>query len=297
LGAHDIIVHWKPPRHPNGIISYYEIKGVRDPAIDMFNVNKRDYCTEPLSYDALKRAIADEKASAKHWLQNQTSTLTTEEETVNTTDPQCCSCHKSLVEVEEEANKKVDFEDYLINTAYIRKNEVVADTFSENITRRRRQITDKNGVNLLEHLENETQYWGNDSLTETKFDFQYLVQDTFIKISNLTHFTEYNIEVRACQEGNDSIYTHDLCSVISIISTHTLPQSKHFLLIFYFVKVLSFHDLNLFFLSLFLSPLSPRLQLVLIISTKAQFLLIHRIQPKLVTMLWSSGTNQSIQMG
>lgn len=57
--------------------------------------------------------------------------------------------------------------------------------------------------------------------------FQEIVMNQkFAIIRNLSHFTEYTIEVRACHDNNPDP-KREKCSLKAITSVRTLPLSKH----------------------------------------------------------------------
>ena len=91
--------------------------------------------------------------------------------------------------------------------------------------RRRREIP-KTESNLL--LDFSTDSYVNSTAKEaptTADPHSYFKQKVTVKsaiISNLNHFTEYTIEVRACQDPNPNL-TIEYCSLKAMTSVRTLP--------------------------------------------------------------------------
>lgn len=141
----EIVIEWEEPSRPNGEVTYYLVTGTRDPQ-ELDLLNDRNYCTErkiylslfntnwvlnqflnkffydlngiAITHDTPKKPIEempslDNNCTQSHspWLKNSTKESDSEE---------CCSCKPTPVD-DLEVERRITFEDHLINSIYIKK--------------------------------------------------------------------------------------------------------------------------------------------------------------------------------
>ncbi|KAG8180786.1 hypothetical protein JTE90_012965 [Oedothorax gibbosus] len=207
----EIVISWKPPKNPNGNVTYYIVEGAYEEDTAYF-IHQRDYCLEPIAFPEYKKAIYDDESRHFGFYDNTTTSSTDSSE-----DEECCSCskdHRVLGGDDEDAEFQIHFEDFLHNKVYIK---------NPNITRRRRDISqDRPNSEGFTHLSSSQVVEGDRYLNGTLLQFKRSIyHHTFLVISNLKHFTEYTIEIRACQEARPDMRT-DPCSTKAITSVRTL---------------------------------------------------------------------------
>ncbi|XP_054160500.1 insulin receptor-like [Oppia nitens] len=219
----EIMIEWEEPSRPNGEVTHFLVTATQDMQEIEFS-SDRNYCLEPITHDTPKK-IAEEIVSENNCTQSHNPWIGPKNKSINSESEECCSCKPTIVDGME-AERRISFEDHLINTIYVKKPNIGDNSKRR---RRRRRETGKSDDNLLSHLTTES----IESNVTTKrplttsapvFQFQERVNVKSTRITNLTHFTEYTIEVRACQDRklNDNRST-DYCSLKAMTSVRTLP--------------------------------------------------------------------------
>ncbi|RWS08270.1 insulin receptor-like protein [Dinothrombium tinctorium] len=205
ISPNEIMISWGSPKNPNGIIKFYKVRGTKEPGNVILG---RNYCYEPLSYVSVKKNFTQEPTTSL-WTQNVTSQPTKNNE--------CCSCKKSIEENQDEKSSRISFEDAIINLVFVRREE----------RRRRRSISAATSAQNVTINESKSSTRTNDSANENDSP---LVSDYFetsvyqhkqVAIQNLSHFSEYNIEVQACHEQEPE--GGQRCSKTTITYVRTLP--------------------------------------------------------------------------
>ncbi|KAG8185562.1 hypothetical protein JTE90_017566 [Oedothorax gibbosus] len=229
ISHNEIVVEWKGPKHPNGLITHYIVDGIREKDSSEF-ISQRNYCNEPLVISDLRRTNQEKNGNNDSWLLEEKKKAK-EQELKN-----CCSCSKSktLPNQGDEAESQIQFEDFLHNKVYIKnphagrttKNITVVTT-----TVSSREITPdfsndtytiKPGkMSSLTPTDNVSEMTTTAVPDVQEGRFHYKVEDAmYIAVKNLHHFTEYTIEIRACQNKSD---LEDPCSSQSITTVRTFP--------------------------------------------------------------------------
>lgn len=203
----EIVLEWKLPLTPNGNVTYYIVVGEwikDDPQI----LEKRNYCSDPLS---------SEKPTVPPPILEKPSFEVDERR------KSCCACSDASQDPdnkrkENEVQSQIDFEDALQNYLYVKRNE-----------RRKRSIS---GVE--KYLDSQNMYsakdmgrLGDENKEPDRREGQIIlnVTSTTAVISQLHHFAEYRISVRACrelEEGESQNTTN--CSDWSIDTVRTLRK-------------------------------------------------------------------------
>ncbi|KAL2089632.1 hypothetical protein ACEWY4_014320 [Coilia grayii] len=206
-----IILKWKPPTEPNGNITHYLVfcqKQKEDDDLYTF-----DYC--------LKRAKLPVRTPAHMDMEGEQKNNQTEEQGKK---GRCCMCPKTETQLKKEAEEseyRKTFEDYLHNVV-----------FEIRPSRRRRSVGVANAT-FPSFLTTPTSLLSpdDDAATrpgdpEDKEPGQRLVLTVSSKesavISNLQHFTSYQIEIHACNHPDD----RKRCSMATFVNARTLPESK-----------------------------------------------------------------------
>ncbi|XP_008332774.1 insulin receptor a [Cynoglossus semilaevis] len=203
-----IILKWKPPNDPNGNITHYLVFCQRQPeAIELY---KYDYCQKGMKLPTRAPTQVDNDEEQK-WNQ-------TEEQGQGT---RCCACPKTDKELNKEKEDllyRKTFENYLHNEVFELKH-----------TRQRRAVVGiANGTLLVQttassppegtHVPDEE---GEETFESTKSVVTVLAKESTV-ISNLRHFTSYQIEIHACNHPTDPAR----CSMAAYVSARTLPEDK-----------------------------------------------------------------------
>ncbi|XP_036409651.1 insulin receptor-like [Megalops cyprinoides] len=201
-----IILKWKPPTDPNGNITHYLVFCQQQPeASDLY---KFDYCQKGMKLPSRAPTHVDND----------------EEKKLNQTDEQgqgsrCCSCPKTDKQLKKEAEEseyRKTFEDYLHNEVFeIRPSR-----------RRRSAVGVANATQPRLHttppaLPNASATGGPEEEENKKVPL-YVYSKEWTVISNLRHFTSYQIEVHACNHLTDP----SRCSMAAYVSARTMPEDK-----------------------------------------------------------------------
>ncbi|XP_054719002.1 insulin-like peptide receptor [Uloborus diversus] len=215
----EIVISWKPPKTPNGNVTHYIVEGSHDKEQADF-VNQRNYCLEPLPYPKYRKPSHDDE------LVKLPTDYVNSSFSEGNQSADCCPCEKEHRNLEDDDNAEfqIHFEDFLHNNVY-KKNP--------NLFRRKRHIPSSNqaNVSLKANVSSFGDSTGSETIDGNRFVNGSLMQfkrsvyhNTFIVISNLKHFTEYTIEVRACQDPHPNS-KRERCSSKAITSVRTLHLS------------------------------------------------------------------------
>ncbi|GIY26330.1 insulin receptor [Caerostris darwini] len=228
----EIIIAWHGPKHPNGIITHYVIDGIREKDSSEF-ISQRNYCNEPLVMSDLKKPNQEKNTEVNDLWTFEEKKKSKEDESKN-----CCSCSKtkSILSQGDDPEAQIQFEDFLHNKVYLKnphapkttKNitglstsstrEVTSNEFSnETSTFKPKRISPATPV-----IENITEAPTTLPPEPEDGSFHYEVHDAmFLAVKSLHHFTEYTIEVRACQNKDE--LDDEPCSSQSITTVRTFP--------------------------------------------------------------------------
>ncbi|KAG9332232.1 hypothetical protein JZ751_015523 [Albula glossodonta] len=202
-----IILKWKPPTDPNGNITHYKVHCQQQPeASDLY---KFDYCQQGMKLPSRAPTHIDSE----------------EEQRRNQTDEQgaggrCCACPKTDKQLKKEAEEseyRKTFENYLHN-----------EVFEIRPPRRRRSAVGVANATLPRllttppSLRNASATSGPEEDEEGKKIVLMVYSKEWTVISNLRHFTSYQIEVQACNHPTD----RGRCSMAAYVSARTMPEDK-----------------------------------------------------------------------
>ncbi|XP_024129446.1 insulin receptor a [Oryzias melastigma] len=201
-----IILKWRPPNDPNGNITHYLVFYQRQP--EASELYKFDYCQKGMKLPSRVPTQVD-SGEEKKWNQ-------TEEQGQG---KQCCTCPKTdkeLKKEQEDSEYRKTFENYLHN-----------EVFEIKRSRQRRSVMGVANATLpfLTTAPSPTGGTGLPDEDEKTFESTKTVVTVHAKestvISNLRHFTSYQIEIHAC---NEAITTP--CSMAAFVSARTMPEEK-----------------------------------------------------------------------
>ncbi|XP_071765280.1 insulin receptor a [Centroberyx gerrardi] len=203
-----IILKWKPPNDPNGNITHYLVFCQRQP--EASELYKFDYCQKGMKLPSRVPTQVDSDEEQK-WNQ-------TEEQGQGT---RCCACPKTdkeLKKEKEDSEYRKTFENYLHN-----------EVFEIKPSRQRRSAM---GIANQTHpfLTTAPSPAGGtrspkdeeESFESSKTVVTVLYAKESTVISNLRHFTSYQIEVHACNHPTDP----GRCSMAAYVSARTMPEDK-----------------------------------------------------------------------
>ncbi|XP_051549350.1 insulin receptor-like isoform X1 [Myxocyprinus asiaticus] len=200
-----IILKWKPPSEPNGNITHYLVfYQKQEEDIEFY---KYDYCQQGMKVPSRTPAHYDTEEEQK-W--NQTE--------VPGQKGHCCACPKTETQLKKEAEEtefRKTFENYLHN-----------EVFEPKPSRRRRSVGVANAT--LPNFLTTPSTLPNISTTLSSVEdkSRKMVRKVSSKestvISNLLHFTNYQIEIHACNHPTDQ----NRCSMPTYIKARTLPEVK-----------------------------------------------------------------------
>ncbi|KAJ8373287.1 hypothetical protein AAFF_G00266430 [Aldrovandia affinis] len=205
-----IILKWKPPNDPNGNITHYLVFCQQQPeASDLY---KFDYCQKGMKLPSARPTHVDNE----------------EEQKWNQTDEQgagarCCACPKTDKQLKKEAEEseyRKTFENYLHN-----------EVFEIRPSRRRRSAVGVANATLsrllttppsLPNASATSAPEEEDEEEERRKVLLWVYSKEWTVISNLRHFTSYQIEVQACNHPTDRLR----CSMAAYVSARTMPEDK-----------------------------------------------------------------------
>lgn len=204
-----LIVRWKPPTQRNGNITYYLVLWQQLAEDSELYVN--DYCTKGLK---LPTSSADTR------FDNDDGGSHGED---NDIDDKCCPCQKTegqLMEAPEGSFQK-KFENFLRNAIFIPRPpwKVVKKNSSRPFRRRR----DASLVAVGGHPSPNGSTPESSVNQTTYIDFPVNQDKVFrdrMVISNLRHFTEYRIDIHACNHAAHTVG----CSAATYVFARTMPE-------------------------------------------------------------------------
>jgi insulin receptor len=179
----EIMIEWEEPTHLNGEVTHYVVTGTRDEDF----ISKRNYCLEPVTHDTSKKVIPEEESKIDHWKKNSSAL----NESIKEDSETCCSCKKtSITEDDTEVEKRISFEDYLINSIYIKRST------NESLQRKKREIPDTQPQQSLE-LSTQSELNTTSQIPTTPPPHVYFKQifhnSKHLLIPNLININEYTI--------------------------------------------------------------------------------------------------------
>uniref|UniRef100_A0AAY4BH53 Tyrosine-protein kinase receptor n=1 Tax=Denticeps clupeoides TaxID=299321 RepID=A0AAY4BH53_9TELE len=200
-----IILKWKPPNDPNGNITHYLVHYQQQP--EASELYKFDYCQKGMKLPSRVPTQVDSEEEQK-WNQ-------TEEQGQS---GRCCACPKTEKQLKKEAEEseyRKTFENYLHN-----------EVFTLRPSRMRRSVmgvaNDTHFGTLLAGLQNATATRSPEEEAEfSKLSLRVLLKESAV-ISNLRHFTSYQIEIQACNHPEDT----NRCSMAAYVSARTMPEDR-----------------------------------------------------------------------
>ncbi|XP_034038276.1 insulin receptor a isoform X2 [Thalassophryne amazonica] len=203
-----IILKWKPPNDPNGNITHYLVFCQRQP--EAGELYKFDYCQKGMKLPSRAPTQVDSDDEQK-WNQ-------TEEQNQGA---RCCACPKTdkeLKKEKEDSEYRKTFENYLHNEVFTIKPSRQRRSVVGIANRTRSFLTPTptlpGGTRIPEDNEDE-------NLESTKTVVTVHAKESTV-ISNLRHFTSYQIEIHACNHPTDPAR----CSMAAYVSARTMPEDK-----------------------------------------------------------------------
>uniref|UniRef100_A0A665TIL1 Tyrosine-protein kinase receptor n=1 Tax=Echeneis naucrates TaxID=173247 RepID=A0A665TIL1_ECHNA len=201
-----IILKWKPPNDPNGNITHYLVFCQRQP--EASELYKFDYCQKGMKLPSRVPTQVDSDEEQK-WNQ-------TEEQGQGT---RCCACPKTdkeLKKEKEDSEYRKTFEDYLHNEVFeikqMRQRRSVMAIANQTHVFHTTAPSPPDGTHIPEDEE---------TFESTKTVVTVHAKESTV-ISNLRHFTSYQIEIHACNHPTDS----SRCSMAAYVSARTMPEDK-----------------------------------------------------------------------
>ncbi|XP_077580659.1 insulin receptor a [Stigmatopora nigra] len=201
-----IILKWKPPNDPNGNITHYLVFCQRQ--AEASELYKFDYCQKGMKLPSRVPTQVDGDEEQK-WNQ-------TEEVGPGT---RCCACPKTdkeLKKEKEELEYRKTFENYLHNEVFEMKRSRDRRSAMGVANRTRPFPTGASGQLLSTAFPEE-----EETFESTKTVVTVLAKESTV-ISNLRHFTSYQIEIHACNHPTDAAR----CSMAAYVSARTMPEDK-----------------------------------------------------------------------
>uniref|UniRef100_A0A1A8QE15 Tyrosine-protein kinase receptor n=2 Tax=Nothobranchius TaxID=28779 RepID=A0A1A8QE15_9TELE len=203
-----IILKWKPPNDPNGIITHYLVFYQRQP--EASELYKFDYCQKGMKLPSRVSTQVDSDEEQK-W--NQTEELGQ--------GTRCCACPKTdkeLKKEKEDSEYRKTFENYLHNEVFeikrSRQRRAVMGVANKTLPFFPTAPSLPRGTGVPEG-EDEENFEGTKTMVVV-----HSKESTVI--SNLRHFTSYQIEIHACNHPTDQTR----CSMAAYVSARTMPEDK-----------------------------------------------------------------------
>ncbi|KAI1301322.1 Insulin receptor [Halotydeus destructor] len=247
----EISLEWKPPKKPNGIIAYYKIRATKQIS-SVFR--ERDYCDEPVETEPIV-----EGTTTVNYTQyaNTSNTVTGGDSMFGPNGEKCCSCGPKLdSDAESDGSEKMNFENYLQDAVYVKRENrmmptkkihkravdksVAAQTLIPDFQTLMPTNLSPAGLSTEEYTAADTITASSNNITDQDesqviqpFEITVPATELTYRITNLTHFTRYEIEVIACQNLTDqtnssdtkNVSSHDPCSMAALATSTTLPKA------------------------------------------------------------------------
>uniref|UniRef100_A0A672ZAB1 Tyrosine-protein kinase receptor n=1 Tax=Sphaeramia orbicularis TaxID=375764 RepID=A0A672ZAB1_9TELE len=202
-----IILKWKPPNDPNGNITHYLVFCQRQP--EASELYKFDYCQKGMKLPSRVPTQVDSDEEQK-W--NQTEELGQ--------GTRCCACPKTdkeLKKEKEDSEYRKTFENYLHNEVFEIKPAQLRRSVMGIANRTQHFLTTAPSPTGTHIPEDE----GEETFESTKTVVTVHAKESTV-ISNLRHFTSYQIEIHACNHPTDPAR----CSMAAYVSARTMPEDK-----------------------------------------------------------------------
>uniref|UniRef100_A0A671YZZ0 Tyrosine-protein kinase receptor n=1 Tax=Sparus aurata TaxID=8175 RepID=A0A671YZZ0_SPAAU len=202
-----IILKWKPPNDPNGNITHYLVFCQRQP--EASELYKFDYCQKGMKLPSRVPTQVDSDEEQK-WNQ-------TEEQGPGT---RCCACPKTdkeLKKEKEDSEYRKTFENYLHNEIVLHFAQLCVFLNLSGVLSFILSLSTQHppqGTDVPVDEDGET-------FESTKTVVTVHAKESTV-ISNLRHFTSYQIEVHACNHPTDPAR----CSMAAYVSARTMPEDK-----------------------------------------------------------------------
>ncbi|MEQ2254709.1 hypothetical protein ILYODFUR_006334, partial [Ilyodon furcidens] len=202
-----IILKWKPPNDPNGNITHYLVFYQRQP--EASELYKFDYCQKGMKLPSRVPTQVDSEEEQK-WNQ-------TEEQGQG---KKCCACPKTdkeLKKEKEDSEYRKTFENYLHNEVFEIKRSRQRRSVMGIANKTQPFLTtaaSPPGSTGIPNNEDENKEYPKTMV------FVHAKESTVI--SNLRHFTSYQIEIHACNHPTDQAR----CSMAAYVSARTMPEDK-----------------------------------------------------------------------
>ncbi|XP_053740412.1 insulin receptor a [Synchiropus splendidus] len=203
-----IILKWKPPNDPNGNITHYMVYCQRQ--AEASELYKFDYCQKGMKLPSRVPTQVDTSEEQK-WNQ-------TEEQGQGT---HCCACpktEKELKQEKEDSEYRKTFENYLHNEVFELKRSRLRRSAMGIANHSFPFLTTAPGPTATTQTPD---YEDEETLEGTKKVVTVLAKESTV-ISNLRHFTSYQIEIQACNHPTDP----KRCSMAAYVSARTMPEDK-----------------------------------------------------------------------
>uniref|UniRef100_A0A8C6UVR6 Tyrosine-protein kinase receptor n=1 Tax=Neogobius melanostomus TaxID=47308 RepID=A0A8C6UVR6_9GOBI len=213
-----IVLTWKPPNDLNGNITHYLVFCQRQAVASEFY--KFDYCQKGMKLPTQEAAKADSNEEQKG---NQTEE--------HGPDKNCCSCPKTdkeLKKEKEDAEYRKTFENYIHNEVFevkvtLKTSSRIFFTFSRRSRKRRAVVGIANHtLSFITTAPSPTMAPEGERTYESTRTVVTVHGKESTVISNLRHFTSYQLEIHACNHQTDAAR----CSMAAFVNGHTLPEAK-----------------------------------------------------------------------
>ncbi|XP_035392398.1 insulin receptor a [Electrophorus electricus] len=201
-----IILKWKPPNDPNGNITHYLVFCQQQP--EASELYKFDYCQKGMK---LPSRAPTQLNSGEEQKWNQTEE--------HGQGGRCCICPKTEKQLKKEAEEseyRKTFENYLHN-----------EVFRIRPSRQRRALVGVANRTVYPLLTTPSPQLSSlvtrspQEEAEANKITQFIYAKESTVISNLRHFTSYQIEIHACNHPADS----NRCSMAAYVSARTMPEA------------------------------------------------------------------------
>lgn len=195
----ELVIHWQPPAHPNGNLTYYIVTGHWEKDNEEF-IEQRNYCLEPISLPPDTHKITPKPKIEER------NDLT--DEKLNS-----CPCKRKIVD-NKQREKEIQLEDHLQNQIYVKRyNNREKREISSQITETRKSV-----------FSNQKEQTESHSFINGQFTREVDGNTSMLLIKELRHFALYNIAVRACRklEDGENSTKNNTCSEEAIVTARTL---------------------------------------------------------------------------
>ncbi|XP_077974571.1 insulin-like growth factor 1 receptor isoform X2 [Styela clava] len=240
LNTSAIFVEWKPPTYPNGNLTHYFVRWRRQKE-DMELILSVDMCLSGKSSYPTKTSSSIDKP-----------VVVPTQATSSASGKECsCESKKTLSSHEEEANNNLNFENFLFKSIFqVRYINMDYDDiyggerkkrsfYDDTMYRERRNVvnSDTNSTAANETGNNEfytipeaTATIPSNAEIEYTWNFE-TVSDTKITLNDLHHFSEYEIQVFACNHasnmyGGGGFLNEHGCSIESITAQRSQRKAS-----------------------------------------------------------------------